>query len=1030
MNRKIQVSPDGVIENIRSLLREGYGDSSSLVKELIQNAEDAGANKFIIKLIAGDPSAEFELLRPPAICVINDGPINRENINAMFLLGSGTKASEKQQIGKFGRGLKSVFSYSETFFVLHKESNFSEHSNSCGETHEFCNPWSGLNREGWDITYDKHSCSIASTIWKRVNKNSENNIVLLYLPLRQSFYRSSKCNWLYPNEIDDLESLQNDIKDGLKNAAKTLPLLKNIETLSFINEINNTSVNIKCTYNNPNDANIVITDSKSPIKIIRANINRKISKSDYLANLRQDSNWPKMLDNKGNDVPIKAEQETALIILQHPYTEIGQLKTHWAVFLPIKEHPQGTSNQKIKKKGSSTELVFHSYTFLDSRRVMIDGLQNAFTDSNNSIYIQWNRELIQNQLLPTFPKVIFETISCTTDLEAFIEAFKESWEWKNFNKSICKVYKIYKHLTVNGTTWQLIENAKPDLTHVVPNLSSSTLALLLQNFPQFKNLINNRIIVTESDYEISLASSSISTSDKLDLYPDDAFFKIMVRGIQETQVNESWDDVVKWFKKIPDNHSSWQGAFSNIPLIKIKKINGQIYWISKSALLNLTESHNPPLLFDDTISSDIIELFDDVFKSGPALLRLTKSDIRLHKIDNKVTPSILSSLIEVIRKFYLVDNFKPRELLLSRLFKDLGTLSKNNTKALRYLIHGLKEKYDNDEILFSSISDEDSKLLLDYFKLCNNKDIRWRFIRSEFNNILSPSQRAELLIEEVNAKSILKALYKEGINYPNIDSIDLTFDDSEKLLKLFAQASDNDIKILELPLFQPLFGTHLTSATESTLLYSLKTFDIYKEIIHELALSNNYKLVRSYDNAITRNIIVELFKGRELTTKIILEWIANCDNTSGAEDLIRHCINYGVEIESEIKEKISSKRWIKLKNGKYVKPDDVLRIPNSIKQASFVFKLIENAGFVLDNDVDEHYISERIKGYFQPEDASILLIIDCLYHYDFVFGIRDLSEPKLIEDLLKNFTQIFPELSDQCLLLDAIRKYIVMMQNL
>jgi hypothetical protein len=117
--RGVQHDPYTDIANIRTALK-GYGTGFPIAKELIQNAEDAGASYIHLGWHPGLATHEnvHPLLKVPALCMVNDGPFEEKHREAICRLGLGTKAGDKQAIGRFGLGLKSVFHLSEAFFFM------------------------------------------------------------------------------------------------------------------------------------------------------------------------------------------------------------------------------------------------------------------------------------------------------------------------------------------------------------------------------------------------------------------------------------------------------------------------------------------------------------------------------------------------------------------------------------------------------------------------------------------------------------------------------------------------------------------------------------------------------------------------------------------------------------------------------------------------------------------------------------------------------------------------------------------------
>src|SRR5690242_9292678 len=87
------------IETIRDLLR-GYGSSRSILKELIQNAEDAGAGRLDFIFLPPANSADRSLMRGPGLLVVNDGAFTEEHRSAIRQINLGTKGTDDRAIGR------------------------------------------------------------------------------------------------------------------------------------------------------------------------------------------------------------------------------------------------------------------------------------------------------------------------------------------------------------------------------------------------------------------------------------------------------------------------------------------------------------------------------------------------------------------------------------------------------------------------------------------------------------------------------------------------------------------------------------------------------------------------------------------------------------------------------------------------------------------------------------------------------------------------------------------------------------------
>lgn len=146
------------IESIRDLLR-GYGSGGSILKELIQNAEDAGANRMDMLYLPGELEAPHALLRGPSLLVINDGDFKPEHRDAITQMNLGTKGTDERAIGRFGKGLKSVFFWCEAFFVIARtDSRLGWEKPLIAD---LFNPWHDWLYGEWDQEFNQNAATIA-----------------------------------------------------------------------------------------------------------------------------------------------------------------------------------------------------------------------------------------------------------------------------------------------------------------------------------------------------------------------------------------------------------------------------------------------------------------------------------------------------------------------------------------------------------------------------------------------------------------------------------------------------------------------------------------------------------------------------------------------------------------------------------------------------------------------------------------------------------------------------------------------------
>src|SRR5260370_10736246 len=92
-------------------LRDRYKDRFSILKELLQNADDARADEIRFGLLPGASNSTHPLLRGPGLVIVNNGTFKESDYTAILQFGLNEKAAEAATIGKFGLGMKSVFHF-------------------------------------------------------------------------------------------------------------------------------------------------------------------------------------------------------------------------------------------------------------------------------------------------------------------------------------------------------------------------------------------------------------------------------------------------------------------------------------------------------------------------------------------------------------------------------------------------------------------------------------------------------------------------------------------------------------------------------------------------------------------------------------------------------------------------------------------------------------------------------------------------------------------------------------------------------
>ncbi|XP_078326289.1 sacsin-like isoform X3 [Crassostrea virginica] len=111
-----------LLEEIQCILHE-YPDNEQIIKELLQNAEDAGARSVKMGPCPScrsdhlpDPYKKY--MSGPAFCFYNDSVFEEEDWQGITMVRKSNKHDDPLKVGKFGIGFKSVFHITDTVMVI------------------------------------------------------------------------------------------------------------------------------------------------------------------------------------------------------------------------------------------------------------------------------------------------------------------------------------------------------------------------------------------------------------------------------------------------------------------------------------------------------------------------------------------------------------------------------------------------------------------------------------------------------------------------------------------------------------------------------------------------------------------------------------------------------------------------------------------------------------------------------------------------------------------------------------------------
>jgi hypothetical protein len=484
---------EGKIERIRENLREGrYALQDGIypiVKELIQNAEDALATRLLIAWEPGLPKAEHPLLRGPGLLAINDGKFDAANGRAIREMGLSSKAADASTIGKFGLGMKSVFHLAEVFFFVAV--------NEAGQRidADIRSPWSadqgGLHPD-WDEFGERDQAAITTLVHSLFGRGQW---FCLWLPLRTVDNCAS---------VDPIESFYPGDQPAdrllghkqLAPAASIVPMLAHLQLLQIrIHDPNPTTFDIRVgehstrripLTNLPSIGDgqavqfagqVTATVRSTASSFIYSGAEQRLNDS-RLAALERDENkkWPKRFatdstTGQSRQVPEKARQHAAVCFtaLENSRSS-GQLRIHWAVFLPLGQ----PETIELTSAGWDVDLMLHGWFFPNSGRTEVEGLRQNVPPPEDiadsaSVRLAWNHRLATAGTLPLLPAA-FADIAHRCDWNhrarlAVTGAIQRSHLFARFRDDVCRRDASLRRLTKGGAfEWQMVPAQLPVLS--------------------------------------------------------------------------------------------------------------------------------------------------------------------------------------------------------------------------------------------------------------------------------------------------------------------------------------------------------------------------------------------------------------------------------------------------------------------------------------------------------------------------------------------------------------------------------------
>ena len=236
--------PISDIQLIANNLRDRYKSGFPILKEVVQNADDAKAENLVLGWHPGIKNSAHPLLQDPAVFFVNDAPLTEADVKGIRTLGLGSKADDTNAVGKFGLGMKSLFHLGELYFFI--GSDWQNYSGKYPKA-DVLNPW-GEERPNWNAFCDDDKAVVQKELTDITNLFDESAYqFIVWIPLRSHSIDlergQSENNYIYKSD-DYGRNPPVFLTDSelASQLGKLLPMLKHLKKISgyAFSEVDNT----------------------------------------------------------------------------------------------------------------------------------------------------------------------------------------------------------------------------------------------------------------------------------------------------------------------------------------------------------------------------------------------------------------------------------------------------------------------------------------------------------------------------------------------------------------------------------------------------------------------------------------------------------------------------------------------------------------------------------------------------------------------------------------------------------------------
>ena len=410
----LKTPPRAIFRQIQANLGDRYRSGFPVLKELIQNAEDAEAT--VIRFVShpGWAAATNPLLRVPGFVVANDGRFEAKDARGILSFADTAKGDEAAAIGRFGFGQKAVFHLCDAFVAhsLGHAVRFSEVVNPCLDVIE------NTRAASWD-TIDAGDLALLETATGGITRG-----FVLWLPLRceavlpapKLFFRDYRPTGAVL--LDDLMRHEADLRLILAGM-RHLDRIETFDGATLRLALRRGTGSQRLLGPPAEDRELLFQGSRAIAGVIdgdAARATRYAGREAYggsarLKGLTQADNWPQVpvFTAEGEVMqPEKAAEHGAVVVVEIHDSAARGVSLDWGVFLPV------ANAAHLPADVPALRIMLHGYFFVDSGRQYIEGFASdpavAGTGTTRTIYQAWNETLRDDLVLPLLPGTLHDAL--------------------------------------------------------------------------------------------------------------------------------------------------------------------------------------------------------------------------------------------------------------------------------------------------------------------------------------------------------------------------------------------------------------------------------------------------------------------------------------------------------------------------------------------------------------------------------------------------------------------------------------------